>query len=87
MLLAPLLVWAQTPALRPRSWGRLARTYLVPLAPAVYAWDGLVSHLRTYTPDELRAMTDAAARDGYRWEVGRVPRRGHPITYVLGYPA
>lgn len=86
MLLSPLLVWKDVAVLRPRRWGRWVRTYLVPVLPAVYAWDGLVSHLRTYTVDELRAMTAAAEAPGYRWDVGRIPLRGYTLTYVFGYP-
>lgn len=86
MLLSPLLVWRDVSALRPRRWGRWVRTYLVPVLPAVYAWDGAVSHLRTYTVDELRGMTAAAEAPGYRWDVGQVPGQGYTLTYVFGYP-
>ena len=30
-------------------------TYLIPICPLAFAWDGFVSCLRTYSPAELRA--------------------------------
>lgn len=82
MLLSPLAVWRDTPSL-PREPGRWLWTYALPAVPALYAWDGLVSHLRTYTPAELRELADAAAVPGYTWEVGSAAG----VTYVLGIPA
>ncbi|HSP78438.1 MAG TPA: class I SAM-dependent methyltransferase [Myxococcaceae bacterium] len=89
-LLMPLLVLGYAPQVRPRRVGRLALTYLVPLNPLAVAWDGLVSTLRMYRPEELREMTAALAREGYTWEVGRLCQPGKPgkpvVTYVLGLP-
>jgi hypothetical protein len=79
MLLSPLAVWRDTAAL-PRDRGRWLWTYAVPAVPALYLWDGLVSHLRSYTPAELRAMADEAALPGYTWQVGTLG----PVTYILG---
>lgn len=41
------------PFARPFRLSRIALTYLVPLIPALVAWDGTVSALRAYSPDEL----------------------------------
>lgn len=85
-LAIPLLVWLMTPFVRPMSVGRLALTYVVPVAPAVIFWDGLVSALRTYTEDELREMT-GDGDESYTWEIGTVSHFGLPITYAMGLPA
>ena len=84
MLLSPILVWVQTPAIPGLDWGRLFWTYALPVVPLLYLWDGLVSHLRSYRPDELRALAPSAP--GYRWEVGRLRNddQGVTITYLLG---
>ncbi len=86
MLLSPLRVWADTPAVRPFRWGRLFWTYAVPVVPLVYLWDGMVSHLRSYTLEELGAMTAGLGGEGYEWEAGRAadPGGGPPVTYLLG---
>lgn len=87
MPLVPLAVWLATPLIRPFRWSRLLLTYLLPLIPLVALWDGIVSALRTYTPDELRAL--AASADGietYDWVAGEAGRGPIPMTYLLGRP-
>jgi hypothetical protein len=63
---------------------------VIPLAPALFAWDGMVSALRTYTPRELRALAASVSQDGYEWESGRFEVNGPygkmPTTYLLGFP-
>ena len=88
MLLAPLFVLVATPFIRPFRWSRLFWTYVLPAIPLAVLVDGIVSCLRTYTADELRAMTEGLGPDEYTWEVGEVPGRGPlPLTYVIGHPA
>lgn len=87
ILLTPVFVWAVTPFMRPFLWRRLLFTYLLPLVPFTCLWDGIVSQLRAYTVDELRAL--AAGSAPMRWEAGHVPvvnGRGR-LTYLLGFPA
>ncbi|MCY1014636.1 hypothetical protein [Pyxidicoccus sp. MSG2] len=87
MLLVPLLVLLFTPLVRPMTPLRLLLTYVVPVAPLVIFWDGVVSALRAHRPEELRAMTASLAREGYTWEVGETNEPGRPaISYVLGLP-
>ena len=85
MLLVPLIVLLITPRIRPFSWARLLFTYLVPLVPLLVLWDGVVSCLRTYRPEELRAFT-ADLGGGYTWDIGTYRHRGVSVTYVLGEP-
>ncbi len=87
MLLLPLLAWLVTPFLRPRHWSRFFWTYIIPIIPAVLCFDGIVSCLRTYEPDELRALTEQLHGDAYTWESGRVRSPLSPIgvTYLLGW--
>jgi hypothetical protein len=87
MLLVPLVVLLVTPALRPFRASRLFWTYLVPAVPLFALFDGIVSCLRTYTPDELRAMT--AGLEDYDWEIGedKVPLSAAAVTYLVGVPS
>jgi hypothetical protein len=57
IFLMPLVVLLVTPMIRPFRWSRLFWTYLVPAVPFLVLFDGVVSCLRTYTPDELRELT------------------------------
>ena len=86
LLFVPLLVLLLTPFVRPFSWGRLLFTYLLPVAVPLILFDGLVSCLRSYTPAELRAMTEGLESSNVRFEIGQVASRGGTLTYVLGLP-
>lgn len=70
---------------RPMWW---VLTYLLPVLPLVFAWDGFVSCLRTYDAKEFRELTAGLSEDGYRWSMGRVRAPGGPmfLTYYLGEP-
>ena len=84
LVLVPLLVLLVTPFVRPLSGWRLLFTYVVPVLPLLIVWDGVVSCLRTYTPDELRAL--GAGLDGFTWEAGELRTRGAIVTYLIGEP-
>ena len=69
LLPLPLLL---TPFVRPFRWSRLAWTYLLPAIPILFGWDGTVSAMRAYTPEELLALARALpGADGYTWEAAR----------------
>ena len=85
-LLIPLLVLVMMPAVRPRSALVLCFTYLVPVLPLLIFWDGLVSHLRTYTAEELRELTSGLDAPDYHWSTGYLSAPGIPIVvpYLTG---
>jgi hypothetical protein len=84
-LLIPLSVLLVMPLVRPRSATTLLFTYVVPLLPLFIFWDGLISCLRTYRVDELRALV-AGLDAGYTWEAGAVRKLGRAVTYLIGRP-
>ena len=58
-----------------------------PFLPLAIAWDGLISHLRTRSPDELRALTARLDAPGWSWTAQRVPvQPGAAYTWLLGLP-
>ena len=66
-----------TPRLGPMSAGRFALTYLLPVAPAVVAWDGIVSSLRSDSVRELLDLAASATGESFAWSV----------TCLVGLPA
>ncbi len=80
-----------TPEVGRMSFGRFVLTYLLPVAPVVLAWDGVVSALRSYTVAELRELADSVGGDDFVWEAGQVPVATPvgpmPLTYLVGLPA
>jgi hypothetical protein len=79
-----------TPRVGPFTLQRFLVTYVPPLAPAAFAWDGSISALRTYTEAELLDLAQSVSRDDYRWEAGRFDVSGPygpmPTTYLVGSP-
>jgi hypothetical protein len=81
-----LLMFLHTPRIRPFRWSRLLWTYLIPVIPLVLLFDGVVSCLRTYRPQELREMVEKLTSCQYQWEIGELAGGKMPITYLIGYP-
>jgi len=83
-----LMLFVFTPLIRPFRWSRLLWTYLVPIIPLVLLFDGVVSCLRTYRPQELCEIIKKLSGIEYQWEVGEHSKgsRRSPITYLIGYP-
>ena len=78
-----------TPFIPPFRVSRLLLTYVVPIVPLATLWDGVVSCLRVYAPEELRALVSGiAGADRYVWEIGRerVPLTPVTITFLVGRP-
>ena len=89
MLASVLLVLVSAPFIQPFRLERLVLTWLLPILPLFIVWDGVVSALRTYTTDELRAFAADVVREGYAWEVGEAQSASTPmpVTYLVGRSA
>lgn len=86
-LIHPVVFALCTPLFRPFRWSRLFFTYVVPLIPIYTIWDGCVSLLRLYKPEELLAIAQSLDSPGYSWKAGRVRNGvGADVTYLLGIP-
>ncbi len=88
LLIVPIMVLLVTPFIRPFRWSRLVWTYLIPLAPLIAVFDGMVSCLRTYDLRELRDLTAGVASNDYHWDVGALRKIRSPlsVTYLIGIP-
>lgn len=86
MIIVPLVILLVTPAIRPLRLSRLLFTYLLPAIPLIGLFDGIVSCLRTYSPDEMHQLIKPFNQ--YDWEIGQISVRGlsAPITYTIGTP-
>lgn len=86
-LFFPVIILVVTPFIRPFSISRLFFTYILPLIPLCIMWDGTVSLLRIYTPEQLRQMASEVQAPGYTWRSGRVGAgAGKYVIYLIGYP-
>ena len=60
------------PFVRPFRWQFVLLTYLLPIIPILVFWDGLVSHLRSYTIQELEALAGTIDAPKYIWEARKL---------------
>jgi hypothetical protein len=69
---------------------RILFSYIIPVAPAMFGWDGAISALRSYTAGELRELAASVDQGTYAWESGRFEVDGPfgkmPTTYLIGVP-
>lgn len=79
----PVATLFAVPFVRPFRLARLLWTYILPVIPFVLLWDGVLSCLRAYTPDELREMASRAGAASYTWDIGEAGA----VTYVIACAA
>lgn len=89
LVLVPLFVLLMTPFIRPFRWSRMFWTYLIPALPLAILFDGVVSYLRAYKPEELLEMARKVEPHAYHWQAGyqTVPKMPGRMTYLSGIPA
>jgi len=88
LLLTPLTVTLSVPFWRPFRWSWLLWTWLIPIMQLFVWWDGVVSWLRIYSPDELRALVADLDRPDWVWEIGQTQLGKAPLhgTWLTGRP-
>lgn len=74
-----------TPFVRPLTWQQLVFTYLIPIIPLAYAWDGALSNARTYTLEDLDELLSDLRSEDYVWEKGVIKGKLKHL-YLLGLP-
>ena len=76
-----------TPFFKPFKFSRIFYTYIIPLIPIFGLWDGIISMLRIYSPDELMQMAKETDSKQYVWKSGLLKNKiGTNVTYLIGYP-
>lgn len=65
-----IMVLFMTPFVKNLTISQLVFTYLIPIIPIVYAWDGQASLMRTYTFDDIRELIGNTNNDNYEWLIG-----------------
>lgn len=77
-----------TPFVKPLTWRQLVFTYLIPIIPICYAWDGQASLPRMYAANDIDELLNGLGKNNYYWEHGPAKRsNGKKLgTYIVGYP-
>lgn len=89
MPLQAVMVLLLTPFMRPFKLSRMLLTYVLPAIPFIVMFDGAMSMLRMYLPDELEELVRSIpGHEAFDWDIGTTPIPGVPIgiTHLVGIP-
>jgi len=77
-----------TPFVKPLTFKQIVFTFLIPIIPIIYAWDGQASSQRMYTFDDLKTLIGELDTPYYKWEMAQAKNdKGKNVGYyVLGLP-
>jgi hypothetical protein len=87
LLILILMTLVMTPFVRPLTLSQLVFTYLIPIIPIAYAWDGQASLMRTYTAEDIKILLEDIDGSSYRWEIETAKKENGKKAgyYILGY--
>ena len=74
-----------TPFVKPFTLRQFLFTYIIPIIPLCFAWDGAVSNARTYTLDDMDLLLEEFKTEDYMWEKGLIKGKSKKL-YLLGTP-
>ena len=80
-----LMTFFITPFVRPLTLPQIIFTYLIPVLPLCFAWDGAVSNVRTYTTEDMNELLMGLENNNYTWEKGLIGGKLKKI-YLMGTP-
>lgn len=87
ILSTPFFLIFCSPFFKPFKWSRIFLTYIIPLIPIFAVWDGIVSMLRIYNPNELIELAKQTNSKNYIWNSGTLKNKiGTRVSYLVGYP-
>lgn len=87
LVVHPIVFFFFTPFFKPFRFSRLLFTYVIPIIPFCTIWDGIVSIIRLYKPDELLQIANEVEPDTYHLSSGKKKSKfGLNITFLIGYP-
>ncbi len=69
---------------RPFTLQQFIFTYIIPVLPLCFAWDGAVSNARTYTKSDLDELLLDLQADDYVWEKGTIGIGAMKKLYLIG---
>lgn len=88
LLILVLMAMVMTLWVRPLNWKQLLFTYLIPVVPLCYAWDGQVSIVRMYTMKDLHVLLEGLDTTDYNWQKGKAFKENKKQlgTFLMGLP-
>lgn len=88
LIFHPVLQILLTPFFRPFRFKTILFTYFIPLILIFTIWDGVMSILRLYSPNDLQNLAEEIKTEKFQWRSGKVKNRlGLDVTYLIGIPS
>lgn len=83
-----VMTFVMTPFVRPLTPAQLVFTYLIPIIPLAYAWDGQASYPRMYTYEDYDELLDGLKDASYSWTVAPAKNAKGKTQgyYIMGIP-
>lgn len=84
-----IMALVMTLKVRPLSLKHVVFTYLIPVIPIIYAWDGQASLMRTYTLKDIEELLGNQRPSDYIWDIQQAKKANGKKAgyYVFGYPS
>ena len=77
-----IMVLFMTPFVRPMSWQQIVFTYLIPIIPICYAWDGQASLPRIYSLKDMDLLLEGLNSEQYTWTKGYAYKKNEKARYL-----
>tara|TARA_R110002051_G_scaffold48308_2_gene95310 strand:- start:63030 stop:63857 length:828 start_codon:yes stop_codon:yes gene_type:complete len=88
LLILFVMALLMTPFSKPLTPMQLLFTYIIPIIPICYAWDGQASMPRTYTFKDIEHMLKDIKDENYKWKISPAKKANGKSSgyYILGLP-
>ncbi|MCW5514995.1 hypothetical protein J1G40_01985 [Muriicola sp. Z0-33] len=87
LIILMIMVLFMTPFVKPLTWQQLVFTYLIPIIPVCYAWDGQASLPRIYSLKDMEILLSELNPQNYVWTKGYAKKNSKKQgIYVMGLP-
>jgi len=88
LLILIIMTLFMTPFVKPLTGRQLLFTYLIPVIPICYAWDGQASMPRMYAMKDYDILLDGLHSEDYKWEKGYAKKKNGKKsgTFLIGMP-
>lgn len=87
LLILIVMTLFMTPFVKPLTFKQILFTYIIPIIPFVYAWDGQASIMRTYTFDDINTILNEIKDPNYIWTIDKAKKKNGKNLgyYIMGY--
>lgn len=88
LLIVAFMAIVFVPFVKPLNWKDILFTWLIPVVPIFYAWDGQASMPRMYTFDDIQSHLLPEKVGHYVWEMAPAKKKNGKNLgyYILGLP-